>query len=109
MRKILISTGICLFLLTAGCSVHRLDVQQGNIIDGKTLDKLKAGMSKKQVIYLLGTPVLQDPFHPNRWDYIYTFKSGENNTVEKKNLTLYFKGDSLQKFENQGYPNTKQR
>lgn len=107
MRKLLIHIGIYLTLALGlmGCSVHHVDIQQGNIIEKQVLDKLKQGMSKKQVMFLLGTPLLRDPFQSNRWDYIYTHKIGNQDKAEKKTLTLYFKKDTLHKFENKGYPN----
>jgi len=107
MRKILIQSGILLLLSISACAVHRIDVQQGNVIDKEQLDKLKKGMTRTQVKFLLGTPLLQDPFHANRWDYIYTYKKGQEDTFDKKALTLHFKKDILKKIENKGYPNPK--
>ena len=107
MRKILIQTGIILLFGISACSVHRIDVQQGNVIDKEQLDKLKKGMTRKQVNFLLGTPLLQDPFHSNRWDYIFTFKAGNEDVAERRLLTLHFKKDVLKKIENKGYPNPK--
>lgn len=106
MRKIIISTLILTGLLLGGC-VYVADVQQGNVIDKKELDQLKPGMTKKQVKFLLGSPIIQDAFHQDRWDYVYTFREGDSAYVEKRRLTLIFKGDTLKKFDNQGYPNPK--
>lgn len=103
MRKILIYIGISLFLVS-GC-VHRVDVPQGNIIEKRELDQLKKGMTRKQVLFLLGTPLLQAPFHNNRWDYVYHFKDGETREITKRSLTIFFKKDKLTKFENRAYPN----
>lgn len=105
MRKLLINIGICVALAVSGCSIHRVDVQQGNVLEKEELDKLKKGMSKKQVMFLLGTPLLQDAFQTNRWDYIYTYKKGQETELDRKRLTLHFKNDTLQKIENKGYPN----
>ncbi len=104
MRKILISIVVLSALLSAGC-VYVADVQQGNVIDKKELDQLKTGMTKKQVKFLLGAPIIQDTFHKDRWDYIYTFREGDNYILEKRHLTLLFKGDKLTKIDNRGYPN----
>lgn len=104
MRKILISTAVFFILQSTGC-VYVADVQQGNVIDKKELDKLKTGMSKRQVRFLLGTPAIQDPFHKNRWDYVYTLRRGDDPDLEKRRLTLLFKGNKLKKIDNRAYPN----
>ena len=68
---------------------YRMDIPQGNVLDGKTIDRVKIGMEKKQVAYLLGNPVLPSMFHEDRWDYVYHVDS-----LYKKNqyykLVLYF-------------------
>lgn len=106
MRKILISTLILSSLMIGGC-VYVADVQQGNVIDKKELDQLKMGMTKKQVKFLLGSPTIQDVFHQDRWDYVYTLREGDNTFIEKRRLTLLFKGNTLKKIDNRGYPNPK--
>ena len=106
MRKILISTLILAGLSLAGC-VYVADVQQGNVIDKKDLEQLKPGMSKKQVKFLLGTPIIQDTFHQDRWDYVYTLREGDSAYIEKRRLTLLFKGNILKGINNQDYPNPK--
>ena len=106
MRKILISTLLLCSLLTNGC-VYVADVQQGNVIDKRELDQLKIGMTKKQIKFLLGTPIVQDIFHKDRWDYVYTLREGDNAYIEKRRLTLLFKGDTLKKIDNRGYPSPK--
>lgn len=92
-----------LLVLLAGCTyeggsklpgVYRLDVQQGNVVDQKMVDQLRPGMDKNQVQYIMGTPVLNDPFHADRWDYVYTFSSGGSQR-DQRNLTLYFKDNKL--------------
>ena len=59
----------------AGC-VYRLDIQQGNFLEGKTVDRLQVGMTRSQVRYLLGTPMVPDIFNKDRWDYLYYFVRG---------------------------------
>lgn len=84
-----------------GCSVFHIyqpDVQQGNIVEQAQINQLKAGMSKGEVRYILGSTILENPFDQDRWDYVYTLqKRGE--IVETKRLTLSFKDDRLQHFE----------
>ena len=106
MRKILI-TSLILVALALNACVYVADVQQGNVIDKRELDQLKTGMSKKQVKFLLGTPIIQDPFHQDRWDYVYTLRQGDSSFIEKRRLTLIFKGNILTQIDNRGYPNPK--
>lgn len=106
MRKILIST-LILFTLNAGGCVYVADVQQGNVIDKKEFDQLKTGMTKKQVKFLLGSPIIKDAFHQDRWDYVYSLREGDNDYIEKRRLMLLFKGNTLKKIDNRGYPNPK--
>jgi len=83
-------------------SPHRIDVQQGNAMDQESVDKLKTGMTRSQVRFLLGTPLLVDPFHTNRWDYVYNYRTSGKLT-EKKRLTLVFEGDVLARIEGEGF------
>lgn len=108
MRKILISILIISPLITGGC-VYVADVQQGNVIEKKELDQLKTGMTKKQVKFLLGTPIIKDAFHQDRWDYVYTLREGDNTYVEKRRLMLLFKGNTLKKIDNRGFPNPRKK
>jgi outer membrane protein assembly factor BamE len=91
-----------LFLLSVlsgvtACSfpgVYKLDVQQGNIVTQDMVNQLKPGMNKKQVRYIMGTPLLIDSFEDNRWDYFYSLKNG-NDELAQERLTLFFSDDQL--------------
>jgi len=98
MKKLLIHFSVCSALLLSACSVHKLEVQQGNVLEPEALEQLKTGMTQAQVKFLLGAPLLTDPFHPNRWDYSYTRKKS-NEATESKHLVLIFDGDTLQKID----------
>jgi len=74
--------------------VYKMTVQQGNIVTEEMIDRLEPGMTKSQVRFLLGTPMLTDLFHINRWDYTYTIRRG-HKAMELKRLTLLFEEDSL--------------
>jgi outer membrane protein assembly factor BamE len=74
--------------------IYKLDVQQGNVIDNKMLMRLKPGMTKKQVRFVLGTPLIQDSFHQDRWDYVYKLMKNEK-LVEERHVVVYFKDDQL--------------
>ncbi|MDP3584336.1 MAG: outer membrane protein assembly factor BamE [Thiobacillus sp.] len=101
MRHILIS--VLLVGLVAGCSTprigpHRIDVQQGNALDQENVARLKPGLNRSQVRFLLGTPLVVDPFRTDRWDYVYVFyKAGK--LAEQKRITLFFDGDTLARIE----------
>lgn len=88
-------------LLLTACSVsdlpflYRPDRQQGTIITQKKVAQLKPGMSRKQVEFLLGTPTLKDPFHPNRWDYVYELIPGDGSAVKRTKLSVFFSDDKL--------------
>ena len=73
---------------------YHLDVQQGNVVTSKMMLQLKPGMTKSQVRYVMGTPLLQDSFHPDRWDYIYQMNKG-GQTLERRRVILEFKDDGL--------------
>ena len=95
MKSLLIYSLSLVILTLSACSkdkipgVYRIDIQQGNQVTQEILSKLEPGMTKSQVSFVMGTPMLIDVFHPNRWDYIYSFHPG-NGTREQRRITLYF-------------------
>lgn len=106
MRKL---PAIALLLLvaciTAGCGIlYKQPIYQGNLIEKVAADQLQAGMGKQQVLTLLGTPSIADPFHQNRWDYTASQRANRRGSVEVKNLTLWFEGDALTKWEGEYFP-----
>jgi len=82
-----------LALSTSAC-IYRLDVQQGNLIAQESVSKLKKGMTKTEVRQILGTPLLMDPFHGNRWDYFFSAEV-RGKLVERNKLSVYFENDKL--------------
>ncbi|GJM05521.1 MAG: hypothetical protein DHS20C09_15170 [marine bacterium B5-7] len=72
--------------------LYKIDIQQGNVIEQEMLDRLKPGMDKNQVKFVMGTPVLIDPFHNNRWEYIFSFQKG-GGIREQRHITLHFDED----------------
>jgi len=96
--RILLITALC--SLATACSlfkfpgVHRIQVQQGNIVTQEMVDQLKPGMTRRQVRFVLGTPLLEDTFNPNRWDYINRIRSPKGEETQKR-FTVYFNGDRL--------------
>jgi len=98
MRKHLVLI-TCLGL--AACSngiripfVYRLDIHQGNIFSQEMVDQLKPGMTKRQVAFIMGTPLLEDTFHNGRWDYVYSNEPGGEDRVTKR-FTAFFENDEL--------------
>lgn len=87
---------------------YRPDIVQGNFISKEQLDTIRVGMSKDQVKQLLGTPLLTDIFHADRWDYVFAYKRGDTQQVEQRNVTLHFKGISLAKIDAEGLPSEKE-
>lgn len=85
---------ILISLLLSAC-VYRLDIQQGNILDQKDIDKLRPGLSKEQVVFVLGNPVLQDSFADDQWLYLYTYHNKNLDTMSQKKLELEFQENSL--------------
>ncbi len=69
--------------------VYRIDIQQGNLVEQDMIQKLEPGMDKKQVRFVLGTPLITDPFHDNRWDYIYSMEPGGGERSQRR-ITVYF-------------------
>jgi outer membrane protein assembly factor BamE len=92
-------------LLASGC-VYRMDIQQGNFLEGKTVDQLQVGMTRSQVRYLLGTPMVPDLFDKDRWDYLYYFQHGRLHRPEQRHVIVYFKDDKVTTFERDNVPNT---
>ncbi|WP_162232247.1 outer membrane protein assembly factor BamE [Methylogaea oryzae] len=74
--------------------VYRIDIQQGNAVTDVMVSQLQPGMTKRQVAYVMGTPLIQDAFHKDRWDYIYTMAVGGEER-EGRRITLYFDKDLL--------------
>lgn len=84
-------------LALCSCSfpgVYKLDIQQGNIITQDRIDQLRPGMSKRQVRFLMGTPLLVDSFNENRWDYFYSLRNNDD-AYSKERLSMYFVEDQL--------------
>ena len=89
--------------LLAGCAPYKMDIRQGNLVTSEARERLKVGMTRTQVHALLGTPLVADPFHPDRWDYVYTLEHA-HELVANQRMTLYFQGDKLIQIDDKGMP-----
>lgn len=78
--------------LGSGC-VYRSNIAQGNLVKEEDLAQLEIGMTRNQVRFLLGTPMVADPFHHNRWDYVYYLKLGRREAVAKRWVSVFFTDD----------------
>lgn len=101
MQKIIIPFLAGVAVLTSACSVHKVDIQQGNVVTQEKAAQLQEGMARRQALFLLGTPLLQDPFHSDRWDYYYRYAPA-GDTAQRYRLTLFFEGDRLARIEREG-------
>ena len=90
-------------IVSSGC-VYRMTVQQGNFLDARQVVQVKEGMTRAQVRFLLGTPMLPDAFDRDRWDYLYYLKVGRLQKAEEQRLTIYFTDDKVSRIENVGAP-----
>ena len=85
-------------------SVYRMEVQQGNYISQEAVAQLKLGMTKEQVRFVLGTPLVADIFHENRWDYVYRRQRENSSQVEERRVSVFFDGDKLVRLEGDVMP-----
>ncbi|QDD90941.1 outer membrane protein assembly factor BamE [Pseudomonas oryzihabitans] len=91
-------TGLSLISLAmlAGCSlpgVYKIDIQQGNVVTQDMIDQLRPGMTRQQVRFIMGTPLIQDTFHPNRWDYLYSMQAAGGQRKQER-VSLVFNGNN---------------
>jgi outer membrane protein assembly factor BamE len=94
-RRVLI---LNLLLISAAASsgcVYKAALSQGNLLKQEDLDQVKIGMTRNQVRFLLGTPMIDDPFHEERWDYVYYLKVGRDNATYKRWVSIFFDGDNV--------------
>ncbi len=96
MQKVFISA--ILAVIITGCTefpgVYKIDIPQGNLVTQEMVDQLRPGMTPAQVRYIMGTPLVNDSFSENRWDYIYTIKDGDDQRYRER-LTLFFQDGKL--------------
>ena len=108
MQRIFITISFISLLFVSGCStshfpwVYRIDVEQGNVLEEDKVSQLKAGMTQRQVKYLMGIPMTHDTFNQNRWDYFYSYRTGKG-IMTRERITLTFNGDVLANIEKKEY------
>jgi outer membrane protein assembly factor BamE len=105
MKRLALPTIFLAFgaVLASGC-VYKMNIQQGNYLVPDSVSQLKEGMTRSQVRFLLGTPMVPVAFDDSRWDYFYYFNSQKLKAPLKRRLTVYFADEKVARFENQGVP-----
>ena len=109
MKKLLIIITCIASLSLAGCwfpgsrLVHKIDIQQGNVLEQDDINLLEPGMTRRQVQFIMGSPMLSDTFHQERWDYIYRLKPGYGDVTEDR-VSVFFDVNSLESIEGSLYP-----
>jgi outer membrane protein assembly factor BamE len=98
-RRTGLITVIAALLCLTGACVYELDVQQGNKLEPQDIESVKVGMTRNQVRYLLGTPVVNDLFRDDRWDYIYYHKPSRSKKAERRWLIVWFDGNVVREIE----------
>jgi outer membrane protein assembly factor BamE len=85
-------------------SIYRMEIQQGNYISQEAVSQLKPGMTREQVRFVLGTPLVADIFHEDRWDYVYRRQRANSREVEERRVSVFFEGDKLVRLEGDVMP-----
>ena len=91
-------TAALIGLVAAGC-VYRMDIQQGNLLDVEQVEQVEVGMTRSQVRFLLGTPMVIDSFDADRWDYVYSLRRGYSRDITRRHLVVWFDGDTVARIE----------
>jgi outer membrane protein assembly factor BamE len=94
----LVGLALGALLAISGC-VHRIDIQQGNFLEDKDIDRVAVGMTRVQVRSLLGTPMVADPFRTSRWDYVYYLKVGRLKKPIQRHFIVYFEDDKVSRID----------
>lgn len=97
--KVLLAATVVMLSLCMDACVYHIDIQQGNLLEQKDIDRVEVGMTRSQVQFLLGTPMVEDSFHRNRWDYAYYFRQGRSHDVMRRWIIIYFDDDKVAKIE----------
>lgn len=100
-----VTAALAAALAFGGC-VYRLDTQQGNLLDDAQVQQVEVGMTRSQVRFLLGTPMVSDPFSPDRWDYMYYYRQGRGGKVRKSHVLVFFDGDVVSRIDRPAPPAT---
>ena len=95
LRRRPAALGLVVAMLTLTACVYRIDIQQGNLLDEDVIDQIELGMTRSQVQFLLGTPMISDSFHQDRWDYTYYFRRGRSRDVDQRWFIVFFENEEV--------------
>ena len=87
--------GASLLVLNGCVRTYRVEIQQGNVISAEQIEKITPGTSRNEVRFILGTPLIEDPFHAERWDYFYSLNPAKGEMVTKYRLSVWFENDQV--------------
>lgn len=104
MRSLRLLLAVPLLAACGVFSVHRMEIQQGNFVSQEAASQLKLGMTKDQVRFALGTPLLADIFHEDRWDYVYRRQREGSRQVEERRFSVFFRDGKLVQIEGDVVP-----
>jgi outer membrane protein assembly factor BamE len=90
---------LCFLTFSLSACVYRIDVQQGNLLDDEDIGQVQVGMTRSQVQFLLGTPMISDSFHRDRWDYAYYLRRGRSAEAEQRWVVVYFNNDRVARID----------
>ena len=93
------ASSIVLIALALAACFYRIDIQQGNLLDDEDINQVDVGMTRSQVQFLLGTPMIADSFHRDRWDYAYYYRQGRSPDAEKRWVVVHFENDRVARIE----------
>ena len=99
LRNLWRSLALAAATIALGGCVYRMNIQQGNLLEEDTIDQVEVGMSRSAVEFLLGTPMVADSFHQDRWDYPYYLKIGRSRNIQRRWIIVYFEGDQVSRIE----------
>ncbi len=89
------ASGLAVAMLALAACVYRIDIQQGNLLDEDVIDQVELGMTRSQVQFLLGTPMISDSFHQDRWDYTYYFRRGRSRQIDQRWFIVFFEDEEV--------------
>ena len=98
-RLLSLAAALALALAALPGCIYRMDIQQGNLLDADQVDQVEVGMTRSQVRYLLGTPMVIDSFNHDRWDYVYSLQRGHKRKIDRHHLVIWFDGDKVARVE----------
>ena len=110
LRPLRLALAGLLILMLGACGnnfgfpgVYKINIEQGNVVTEEMVEQLRPGLNRRQVRFIMGTPLIEDSFHDDRWDYRYVLRNG-NETLSETRLTLWFEGDELVRAEGPDAP-----